>query len=93
MKIQQTGHFEPVIHHAIVGLGALHERFMLNNGMIRSSDYNTCKDNFAVQHYNYAIRSLVSKNGDKTPAMDVCLTACILFACFEVTSLLSSPLM
>jgi hypothetical protein len=83
----QAVHYEPVIHHAIVALGSLHEKFMLVKGATASLGNELCRgDHFALQHYNFAIRSLVKPLAQKErPAMDVCLTACILFACFEVS--------
>lgn len=86
-------HYEPVIHHAIVAIGYLHEKFKLNCG---SSVDGPLKDGFALRHYNFAIRSLVQpladakkEEGRPLPAMDLCLTACILFANFEVSRFLA----
>lgn len=90
--VLQTVHCEPVIYHAIIALGSMHERFTTNADVITSSsearsqlEVQYAKDSFALSHYGVAIRSLVAQRGEQRPAMDVCLMACLLFACFEVS--------
>ncbi|KAE8447220.1 hypothetical protein EG329_011051 [Mollisiaceae sp. DMI_Dod_QoI] len=79
--VLQASHFEPAIRHAVIALGSLHELFVTHNGLINKRD---CLDNFALQQYNLAIRSLMEPVSRKTrPSTDVCLAACSLFACFE----------
>lgn len=85
----QATHYEPVVYHAIVAIGSLHEGFKLSS---ESSSHGAFKDGFALSHYNFAIRSLVQplsnakkEEGRQRPTMDLCLTACILFAHFEVS--------
>lgn len=80
--VLQTSHFEPAIRHAVIALGSLHERFVGHSGLISQRD---SLDNFALQQYNLAIRSLMEPvSRKKRPSTDVCLVACTLFACFEV---------
>jgi hypothetical protein len=80
IHILRATHHEPSIRHAIVALGSLHEKFEESRGLAFPDG-----DNFSLQQYNKAIGSLLkpfSSGGQQT--MDVCLTASILFACFEV---------
>ncbi|EPE28657.1 hypothetical protein GLAREA_09778 [Glarea lozoyensis ATCC 20868] len=79
LHILQATQHEPSIRHAIVALGSLHEKFEQSDGLILPQS-----DDFALQQYNLGITSLLepfSRGGQQN--MDVCLTASILFACFE----------
>jgi hypothetical protein len=87
IHVLRATHHEPSIRHAIVALGSLHEKFEESRGSTLPDG-----DNFSLQQYNKAISSLLkpfSSGGQQT--MDVCLTASILFACFEVTTLRFFP--
>jgi hypothetical protein len=78
--ILRATHYEPSIRHAIVALGSLHEKFEESKGLVLRDG-----DGFALKQYSRAINTLLepfSRGGRQN--MDVCLTASILFACFEV---------
>jgi hypothetical protein len=81
----QATHHESSIRHAIIALGALHERFEQDSGLVMQSDTKALADDFALKSYNRAIRCLIeplSHRGQQ--ALDVCLISSVLFACFEV---------
>ena len=79
--------YEPVLRHAMLALSSLHERFESRDGIIHKTVWSTSEGGFALQQYNQAIRQ-ITKPGDQRPhTVDVCLIACMLFACFEVRSL------
>jgi hypothetical protein len=86
--VLQASHYEPSIRHAITALGSLHERFENEEGFLtRSNTDQRYNDSFALQEYGLAIQALVQPFSRNEPqAIDVCLTSCILFACFEVSS-------
>ncbi|KIM94826.1 hypothetical protein OIDMADRAFT_135229 [Oidiodendron maius Zn] len=54
----QTTHHEPSVRHAIIALGALHERFEQDNGLVVQSDAKGWTDDFALKNYNQAIKLL-----------------------------------
>lgn len=71
--LQATQHCKP-LDHAVVALGAAHERF---------EGQSTCEYRFALEQCNKAIRSLTHAKQEYT--QDVYLAACMTFACFEVS--------
>lgn len=78
-------HYQPAIRHAVVALASLHERFEDNDSSILSSNDDIAHGGFALQQYNRAISCLIKPlTAGGNQALDVCLVACILFACFEV---------
>ncbi|KAI9707845.1 MAG: hypothetical protein M1820_004451 [Bogoriella megaspora] len=82
--ILQTINHQPAIRHAAIALGALHERFEAEDPLILRSNQDKLEGGFALQQYVAAIGKLVDpvfKQGQQ--ALDVALTACILFTCFE----------
>lgn len=84
-------HRQPAIKHAVVALASLHERFEKNDSSILSSNYDLAQGGFALQQYNRAIAELTKPfTAGQQQALDVCLVACILFACFEVSYALQS---
>jgi hypothetical protein len=84
--ILQASHYEPSIRHAITALGSLHERFEDEDGFVSRRNTDQSYDSFALQEYGLAIQALVKPFSRNQPqAIDVCLTSCILFACFEVS--------
>ena len=84
--IPRTTQYEPVIHHAVLALSALHERFKGEDpGLNRP--WGKDDDNFALQQYNKAIQHLVKPSRSEQASVDVCLIACMLFACIEVRSI------
>lgn len=95
--VLRATHYEPALHHAVVALGSLHERFLKNDGLISKSsdksDLQLYHDDFAVRQYNSAIQCLVGAFCRKEKqAIDVCLLSCILFACFEVCGYCSTAM-
>lgn len=85
--ILQASHHEPAIRHAVIALGSLHERFLKHNGLLSRCDPLLYLDEFALQEYSLAIKSLFGQFSSlEKPPVDVCLVSCVLFACFEVTS-------
>jgi hypothetical protein len=90
--VLQATHHEPSIRHAIIALGALHERFEQDNGLVVQSDERGWSDDFALKNYNLAIKYLVEPfSRGCQQALDVCLILSILFACFEVSYTIFSP--
>lgn len=82
--ILRASHYEPAIRHAVIALGSLHERFINHNGMVSKSTPEFYHNNFALQEYTAAIKSLVlSIASQKQQPLDLCIIVCIIFACFE----------
>ena len=79
-------YYQPAIKHAVVALAALHERFERNDSSILSSNCDIAQGGFALQQYNSAIAELTKPFavGKELP-FDICLVACVLFVCFEVS--------
>jgi hypothetical protein len=80
--ILRASHHEPAIRHAVTALGSLHEQFETNEGLVVKAERN----HFAITEYNLAIRCLLEpfQRGERQ-TIDVCLMACVLFACYEVS--------
>lgn len=78
-----AAHHEPAVQHAAIALGALHECFEH-----QLSDHAEVNFSFALQQYVKAI-GLVTKpiHERGKQAADVALMTCILFVCFEVSSI------
>jgi hypothetical protein len=89
-QILRATHYEPCIKHAIIALGSLYERCEKTVGGALSRYVSGSSDgDFALREYNTAIRLLVVPfQHNKSAPLDVCLMACILFACFEVIIIL-----
>jgi hypothetical protein len=78
--VLQATHHEPAIRHAAIALGALHESSEVGSRVKPSI--------FAMEQYGKAIRYLVKPIREKQKqAVDVALMTCVLFVCFEVSSL------
>lgn len=80
----QAIHHEPSLRHAVIATGSLHERFEAGDTSILRPNEDIDQGGLALKQYNMAIRSLVRPGPESKPALDVCLTACILFTSFEV---------
>jgi transcription factor-like protein len=81
----QATHHNKTLRHAVLALGSLHEHFEATNTAIIASRRPTIQSEFALKEYTKAIGSLVRPNRpDVQCQTDVYLTACLLFACFEV---------
>ena len=78
-------HHQPAIRHAVIALGSLHERFEAGDKSFLNPVWDVREGGFALKHYNHAIQQLIKPANEGKQAVDVCLIACILFACFEVS--------
>ena len=81
---------QPAIRHAILALGSLHERFEAGDRSVVNPVWDNREGGFALKQYNQAIQQLIKPTTGGQQAVDVCLIACIIFACFEVRSRLPS---
>lgn len=80
--VLRAAYHESAVHHAVVAIGSCHE---MAEHQAAIADANGA---FALEQYNLAIRDLLvplSQNGER--GVDLCLISCILFACFEVHSI------
>ena len=83
--VLQTTFQEPALRHAVLALGSLHERFEMGDRTVFASNLDTVQGGLALQHYTQAISHVIKRSSSKdSRSLDVCLIACILFACFEV---------
>ena len=82
--ILRATHHQPAIRHAVLALGSLHERFEAGDRSVVNPIWDKTEGGFALKQYNYAIQQLIKYTNEGQKAVDVCLIACILFACFEV---------
>jgi hypothetical protein len=83
--VLQAAHHEPAVRHAFVAIGSLHEISGHQSAVMDGLDKA-----FAFHQYGLAIKALLLplyESGER--AVDVCLIACILFACFEVCHFIS----
>lgn len=83
--VLRATHHQPAIRHAVLALGSLHERFEAGDNSVMNPIWNKGEGGFALKHYNQAIQQLTKPAGEGQRALDVCLIACMLFACFEVS--------
>ncbi|PWY73123.1 hypothetical protein BO94DRAFT_607606 [Aspergillus sclerotioniger CBS 115572] len=77
----QSVHHEPVIRHATVALGSLHEHFNCDAAPFRLGT-DSPHTSFALRQYLRAMRCLMPTPSHSQP-LDIYLISCILFACFE----------
>ncbi|KAG9235338.1 hypothetical protein BJ875DRAFT_483351 [Amylocarpus encephaloides] len=81
-RVIQISMSEPCVRNAVIALGALHEYF--NNGtlpVVYQKDPSSYL--FALKQNTRAIGNLAQFLATDTPRMDLALTACILFVCFD----------
>ena len=84
--VLQTTFQEPALRHAVFALGSLHERFEMGDRTVFASNLDTVQGGLALRHYTQAIGHVIKRSTSKdSRSLDVCLIACILFACFEVS--------
>ncbi|KAL8789341.1 MAG: hypothetical protein Q9195_006868 [Heterodermia aff. obscurata] len=82
--VLQTTFREPALRHAIFALGSLHERFEMGDKTVFASNLDTVSGGLALRQYTQAINHVIKQSSSKnSQSLDVCLIACILFACFE----------
>ena len=84
-SILRATHHQPAIRHAVLALGSLHERFDAGDRSVKITIWDKEEGGFALEQYNRAIQQLIKPANQGPPAVDVCLIACILFSCFEVS--------
>ena len=83
--VLQTTFQEPALRHAVFALGSLHERFEIGDMTVFASNLDTVQGGLALRQYTQAINHVIKRSTSKdSRSLDVCLIACILFACFEV---------
>lgn len=87
--ILQATHHQPALRHAVLALGSLHERFEAGDMSVMNPIWDRGEGGFALKQYNQAIQQLIKPASEGHQAVDVCLIACLLFACFEVSPFLS----
>lgn len=76
---------EPAIRHAILALGSLHERFEAGDPSVSRSNLDKFHGGFALEQYTMAIGCLIDPVSIRhRQSLDIVLTACVLFTCFEV---------
>lgn len=90
-SILRATHHQPAIRHAVLALGSLHECFEAGDRSIVNPVWDTKEGGFALKQYNHAIKNLVKLANKGQQAVDVCLIACLFFACFEVSQFLKPP--
>ncbi|KAI9690846.1 MAG: hypothetical protein M1822_008465 [Bathelium mastoideum] len=84
--VLQTAAHESSIRHATIALGSLHERFEAGDPSILGSNLDRLEGGFALQQYTKAIGKLIAPLSEQCQqTLDIALTACVLFICFEVT--------
>ena len=83
--IIRATHHEPAIKYAVLALGSLHERFEAGDRSVLNPVWGEMEGGFALKKYNQAIQQLIKPTNKGQRAVDVCLIACMLFACFEVS--------
>ncbi|KAM3078054.1 hypothetical protein ACMFMG_002645 [Clarireedia jacksonii] len=86
--VLEASHWEASVRHAAIALGALHERFELEDGFITNIKEDTEENSFALRQYVKAINCLVQPSislaGRHTRrSANVALMTCVLFVCFE----------
>ena len=84
--VLQATYQEPAIRHAVFALGSLHERFETGDVTVFSSNLDIVQGGLALKQYTQAISHVIARSSQKdSRSLDVCLVACVLFACFEVS--------
>ena len=84
--VLQTTFQEPAIRYAVFALGSLHERFEMGDKTVFASNLDIVQGGLALRQYTQAINHVINLSTSKGPrSLDICLVACILFACFEVS--------
>lgn len=83
--VLRATHHQPAIRHAVLALGSLHERFEAGDRSVMSRIWDKGEGGYALKQYNQAIHQLIKPASEGQQAVDVCLIACMLFACFEVS--------
>jgi len=83
--VLRAAHHETAIKHAVLALGSLHKRFEDGDKSVLHTIWSKGEGGFALTQYNLAIQQLVKPADSGQRAIDVCLIACVLFSCFEVS--------
>ena len=85
--VLRATHHQPAIRYAILALGSLHEHLVVGDRSVKNATGDGREGDFALKQYNRAIQQLINPADQAQQAVDVCLIACILFSCFEVSPL------
>ena len=85
-SILRATHHQPALWHAVLALASLHERFEAGDRSVMNPIWDKGEGGFALKQYNQAIQQLIKPTSEGQQAVDVCLIACLLFACFEVNT-------
>ena len=82
--VLQFGHAEPAIRHALIALGAVHEKSRDIDNPAAKTEPEDRERRFSLQQYNKAIHKLGKDLSTKgCQSAEVALTCCLLFFCFE----------
>jgi hypothetical protein len=73
--VNQVSEAEPAVRHAVIAISSIYEHFDSNPLPLLESE----SGQFAVAHYNQALRHLATKSMDES----LVLLTCILFICIE----------
>lgn len=79
--VLQAGRHEPAVRHAIAAIGALHEKLL--TGAVDPNQSQDSKTRFALEQCNKSIQHLVKPPSREKPDLQLMLTTCVLFTCFE----------
>lgn len=79
--VLQIGHTEPSVRHALLALSSLCETYESQDLM---DDHSQFRLQFALQHYNKAVRLVAEYLSTLQPRLDVILTSCLVFAWLEI---------
>ncbi|KAE9362684.1 hypothetical protein N431DRAFT_424500 [Stipitochalara longipes BDJ] len=79
--VLQIGHTEPSVRHALLALSSLCETYESQDLM---DDHSKSRTQFALQHYNKAVRLVAEYLSTLQPRLDVILTSCLVFTWFEI---------
>jgi hypothetical protein len=79
--VLQISHTEPSVRHALLALSSLCETYESQDLM---DDHSQFRVQFALQHYNKAVRLVAKYLSTLQPRLDVILTSCLVFAWLEI---------
>ena len=82
-RVLKLSQLQSPIRHAVIALGALHERCCTNK--VGVDDWEQAKKLFPLQHNQSAIqllRTQILNHGDES--METAMICCVLFICFEI---------
>ncbi|PWY81602.1 hypothetical protein BO94DRAFT_470027 [Aspergillus sclerotioniger CBS 115572] len=84
--LPQLSHCNPAVRHAVIAVGALHQRQLQGRLMAANADSRQT-DEFTIQQYNKAIRKFLQQMESPTDReFDSMLIQCVLFISLEMLS-------